>query len=112
LRLIEQLGGLIRQALEKLGIKDAEEPRQLAGQAIGLALAMDPTLASGLSPQSLVSLFKLSSLDDRVIELVLQAIEVEATALESRDDVIAAGFRHEQANAVRLLLEAKTQTTI
>jgi len=97
--------------LEKLGIKNSEESCEVAGQAIGLALDMDPTLASGLSPQSLVSLLRLSSLDDRVIALVQQAIQVEATALENRGDVAAAGFRHEQANAVRSLLEAKTQTT-
>jgi hypothetical protein len=31
--------------------------------------------------------------------------------LENRGDVIAAGYRHEQADAIRSLLEANTQTT-
>ena len=110
LRLIEQLGGLIREALEKLGMKDAEEPCQLAGEAIGLALDMDPVLAADLSPQSLLSLLRLGSLDDRVITLVQQAIEVEAAALGNRGDVIAAGFRREQADAVRSLLHGNAQT--
>jgi hypothetical protein len=106
LRLIEQLGAMIRKALEKLGAKDPEEPCRLAGQAIGAALAMDPALASSLSPQSLVSLLELSEADSRVIELVAQAIEVEATELENRGDVVASEFRHQQANAVRSLLRA------
>jgi len=107
LRLIEELSGLIRQALEKLGVKDAGAPSELAGQAIGLALDMDPHLAAGLSPESLVSLLRLGDLDDRVVALVQQAIEVEATALEDRGDAVAAGFRREQAGAIRSLLEAK-----
>ena len=104
LRLIEELGGLIRLALEKIGAKDIEEPRGLAGQAIGLALNMDPDMASGLSPQTLVSLLRLGSVDDRVISLVGQAIEVEAAALEEGGDPGAAAFRREQAGAVRSLL--------
>jgi len=46
LRLIEQITGLIRRAMEKMGLGDAEEPCELAGQAIGLALGLDPALAS------------------------------------------------------------------
>jgi len=110
LRLIEQLGGLIRGALEKLGVKDAEEPCELAGKAIGLALGMDPVLAAGLAPHSLVAMLRLGSLDDRVLTLVQEAIEVEAATLESRGDVIAAGLRREQADAVRSLLSGEALT--
>ncbi len=111
LRLIEQLSAMVRLALERLGAKDPEAHCRLAGQAIGTALTMDPDLASSLAPQSLASLLKLGDLDDRVVELVAQAIEVEATALENRGDVVLSEFRHEQANAVRSLLRGKTQTT-
>jgi hypothetical protein len=111
LRLIEQLGAMIRLALEKLGAKDPDEPCRLAGQAIGTALTMDPALASSLAPQSLVALLQLGDLDYRVVELVAQAIEVEATALENQGDVVGSEFRYQQASAVRSLLEAKTQTT-
>lgn len=38
LRLIEQLSGLVRGAMEKVGAKDTEDPREIAGEAIGLAL--------------------------------------------------------------------------
>ena len=107
LRLIEQLGGMMREALERLGMKDAEEPCELAGEAIGLALGMDPILAAGLAPQSLVSMLRLGNLDDRVVTLVQEAIEIEATALDSRGDKIAAAFRREQADALRSLLRGE-----
>jgi hypothetical protein len=104
LRLIDQISGLVRRSMEKLHIVDAEEPYEVAGQAIGLALGMDPILASRLSPQSLVSLLKLGSIDDRVIELVAQAIELEAGALQTGGNATAAEVRSEQASAVRSLL--------
>ncbi len=106
------MGALISLALQKIGAKSVEEPRGLAGQAIGLALNMDPDMASGLSPQTLVSLFGLSNADDRVIALVGQAIEIEAAALEDRGDVVAAGFRRQQAEAVRSLLETESRVVV
>lgn len=105
MRLIEQLSGLVRGAMEKVGAKDAEEPREVAGEAIGLALDMDPILAASLSPQSLASMLRLTGLDDRVIALVQQTIEVEALALEHWGDTATARLRHDQADAVRSLLE-------
>jgi hypothetical protein len=109
LRLIEELGALVRVALEKLGLKQAEEPRDLAATAIGLALSLDPAFASGLSPQSLLSLFQLGDVDDRVVSLVKQAIEVEASSLERLGDLETARFRHEQAHALQSLLEASPE---
>lgn len=98
------MAGLIRRAVEKSGIKDAEEPSEVADQAIGLALDMDPGLASRLSPESLVSLLELGSLDDRVIELVAQAIELELETLQADGDTISAELRRSQATAVRSLI--------
>ena len=111
IRLIEQLSGLIRGAVERLGMKEAGASQQLAGQAIGLALGMDPELASSLSAQSLAAMFSIGSPDDRITELVLQAIELEATVLDDRGDATTARLRHEQAAALRSLLESKTQPT-
>lgn len=105
MRLVEQLGSMIRKTLERLGLRHAEEPVTLASEAIGLALDMDPETASELAPQSLVSLLELRGLDRRVVELVHQAIEVEAVALEDRGEVVAAMFRREQAEAVQSLLD-------
>lgn len=90
--------------MEKSGIKDAEEPSQVADQAIGLALGMDPSLASRLSPQSLVSLLEFGSLDDRVIELVAQAIELELEMLQADGETVSAELRRSQATAVRSLM--------
>lgn len=104
LRLIEQMTAVIRRALEKSGIKDAEETYGVADQAIGLALDMDPALASRLSPESLVSLLELGSLDDRVIELVAQAIELELTTLPAEGETILAELRRSQVDAVHALM--------
>ena len=71
---------LVRRAAEKAGLKTTGEPSEVADQAIGLALDMDPGLASRLSPESLVSLLELGGVDDRVIGLVAQAIELELEA--------------------------------
>ena len=108
LRLIEQMGELVRRAMAKLGEGAARDPGEVAGQAIGLALGMDPAVASRLSSQSLVSLLELSSLDDQVINLLAQAIELEAEALQRGGEMIGAGVRREQASAVRSLLGPKT----
>jgi hypothetical protein len=108
LRLIEQMGALIRRAMAKLGEGAAQEPCEVAGQAIGLALGMDSSVASRLSSQSLVSLLELSRLDDQVIKLLAQAIELEAEVLQGNGEMIGAGVRREQASAVRSLLGPNT----
>jgi hypothetical protein len=107
MRLVEQLGSVIRKTVERLGLRaEEEEPVTLASEAIGLALDMDPETASELAPNSLVSLLELRGLDRRVVELVHQAIEIEAVALEDRGEVVAAMFRREQAEAVRSFLDS------
>jgi len=105
MRLVEQLGSVIRKTVERLGLRDEEEPVTLASEAIGLALDMDPETASELAPNSLVSLLELRGLDRRVVELVHQAIEIEAVALEDRGEAVAAMFRREQAEAMRSFLD-------
>jgi len=107
LRLIEQMGGLILKATEMLRTGGAKESYELADQAIGLALDLTPSVASRLSPQGLVSLLELSSLDDRVIGLIAQAIELEADALLSNGELVAASVRKEQASAVRTILDPR-----
>lgn len=104
LRLIEQMGGLIRHALELLRLGESEQPYELAEQAIGLALEIDPALTGRLSPQSLVSMIELTNLDDRVIELVADSFIVQAEALEASGEIVEAGVRREQGEAVRALL--------
>lgn len=105
LRLIEQMGGLIRRALEKMGIGGDEESLEMLSQAVGLALEMDPELAGRLSPQSLTSLLEINNLDDRVLALVAEALETEADLLGSRGDLVESATRRDQAAAVRAMLD-------
>jgi len=105
LRLIEQMGSLIRRALERLGGAQDDEPYELAQEVIGLALDMDASVVSRLAPESLQSLLELQNHDDRVLELVARALDIEAEALDVRLELSAAQLRRDQAAAVRLLLD-------
>ncbi len=107
LRLIEQLGALIREALGKLKGKDPEVRPELAGEALGLALSMDPSTASSLTPATLTALLTLGEVDARVMALLQQALELEATALEDQGDLTTAMLRRDQSEAVRSLLDTR-----
>jgi hypothetical protein len=104
-RLVEQMGGLVRRALAMLREGSDEEPYELAEQAIELALDMDPNLVVRLSPQSLSSLLEMNNLDERVIQLVGEALTVQADALELGGELVAARVRREQSTAVLALLD-------
>jgi len=105
LRLIEQMGGLIRRALERLHDSSNDEPLELANEAIALALGMDSDLVSQLSPQSLVSLLEVSNPDDRVVTLLADALEVQSEISQARGSLIEARIRAEQSDAVRRMLD-------
>lgn len=105
LRLVEQMGGLIRRALERLRLGEHAESYELTRQAISLALDMDPELVSRLSPASLRSLIEMANLDDRVVTLVADAFELEALVLERSGDMMEAETLREQAAAVRGMLD-------
>jgi len=104
LRLIEQMGALVRRALERMQGGE-EEPYALANQAIGLALGTDPELVSDLSPQGLASMLEISNIDDRVLVLLADALEVESEVCQIGGRLIEARLRAEQAAAVRRLLD-------
>lgn len=105
LRLIEQIGGLVRRAVEMLRLGSDEEPYELAEEAIGLALDIDPQLAARLSPQSLAALLEMNNLDDRVIELVGSALAIQGDALERVGELMEAAVRRDQSRAVLALLD-------
>ena len=104
MRLIEQLCALITKAKDKLSGEELDQPLDVAGEAIGLALGMDPAVASRLSPGSLRSLLELGDVNREVITLVAQAVDLEADALEQRGEAARAVFRRDQAGAARSLL--------
>lgn len=105
LRLIEQMGSLIRRALERVGGIEDDEPYEYLQQAIGLALDMDPRLASRLSPQSLVSLLEIENPDERVIVLIADAFDASADVLEAGGEVVDGLLKRQQAAAVRSMLD-------
>jgi hypothetical protein len=104
LRLIEQLSGLIRGARQRLGLAKPAESEEVAGQAIGLVLGMDPLVASRLSPQTLAAMLELADVHPDVLPLVAEAIELEGEALEAGGRAAEAETRRAQAAAVRPLL--------
>ncbi|MDZ4168877.1 MAG: hypothetical protein U1E26_04375 [Coriobacteriia bacterium] len=105
LRLIEQMGSLIRQALSRVGVRDSEESLELIDQAVVLALAVDPAVARRLAPESLAALIELNVTDDRVIALLAEALHAEAEILEGQAELMEASLRRSQAEAVQALLD-------
>lgn len=105
MRLIEQMGSLIRRALERYRVGSDDEPYELAAQALGLALELDPDTIERLSPQSLVALLEMKTMDDRVLALVVEALDVQTDALEREGELVDASVRMQQAAAVRGLLD-------
>lgn len=103
LRLIEQMGSLLRRALSKVGVGPDEESYDMLSQAVGLALDMDPELAARLSPQSLVALLGINNVDDRVLALVAESLDAQAGMLEAQGELQLATLKREQADAVRSL---------
>lgn len=105
LRLVEQMGGLVRRALQLARIGNDGESYDVAAEAIGLALDVDPVVAAKLSPHSLAAMLEMSNLDARVIRLVADALEVQADVLEQAGEIVEAGVRRQQATAVLGLLD-------
>jgi hypothetical protein len=105
LRLIEQMGALVRGArtLMREGATDA--PYLQANEAVGLALGVDPDLISRLSPQALTSMLEISNHDERVLLLLAEALELESAICQSRGDLMEAELRADQAAAVLHLLD-------
>lgn len=104
-RLIEQLGGLVRRALEMARLGSDSEPYELADEAVGLALDIEPEISARLSPATLASLLDMRNLDDRVVQLVADALTLQADVLERSGELVDAKVRKDQADAVRHLLD-------
>lgn len=106
MRLVEQIGALLRAALEQRGRHASDtDALELLDQAVGLALDMDPALALRLSPASLVSVVELNNVDDAVVALLADVMDAAAHELESRGELINAALRREQGAALRALMD-------
>lgn len=107
MRLIEQMGALIRIAFQRMREDSGiESPYDYTQQAIGIALDIDPDLAVRLSPQSLASLVELGNLDDRVVRLVAEALTLEGEYFDHQGEIMEGDVRRQQARAVLALLDA------
>lgn len=107
LRLVEQLSALIRGAKQRLGVGKPAEPEEIAGEAIGMVLGMDPQVASRLSPHTLITMLQLGEVNVDVLPLLVEAIELDAQALEAGGRAAESGTRRAQAAAVRSLTRAE-----
>ena len=104
LQLIEQMGVLVRQASDLLQV-GGEATYALAQQAIGLAMELEPETIGKLSPASFMHLLEMHSFDGRVVELIAEALDVQAEALDGVGEIIDAKVRREQSAAVRSMLD-------
>lgn len=105
MRLIEQVGGLMRRAVEVFRDGSDDQSYELTDEAIGLIFDMDPAVATRLSPQSLASLVEMRNVDDRIIEVVADALDLQRSVLERNGEIVGARVRKEQADAIRALLD-------
>lgn len=101
MRLIEQMGALVRRAFTRFREDGAvSEPLELTDAAIGMVTNMDASLFLRLSPLSMVSMVEISGYDDRVVVALAEALELQAEIYESEGSLIEAGVRRDQASAL------------
>lgn len=106
LRIIEQMGSAIREALRRFnGGGPAEETIELTNLAIGLVVDMDPQLFLRLAPASMVSFLEISGYDDRLVVKLAEALELQSDILLGEGALIEASVRREQAAAVRASMD-------
>lgn len=105
LQVIDRMSELIRSAHDRLHAGGVESPYDLADQAVGLALDMDPAAVSHVSPQSLASVLEMSNPDDRIVTLLAEALEIEASYCQANGRLIEADLRVRQAASVRSVLD-------
>jgi len=101
LRLVEQLGSMMRLAFSRFREgQGSPGPLDVTKQAIQMIVDVDADLFVQFSPQSMVSFIELSGFDDRLVVKLAEALNLQAESLESDGDLVLAGVRREQAQAV------------
>jgi hypothetical protein len=106
LRLIEEFGAVLREALRRFRAGDPpKESVEDIDKAIGLAVDMDPQLFMNLTPRSMVSFLELSNLDDRLTRQLAEALLLQADMLEAQGQPAKATTKREQAAAILASLE-------
>jgi hypothetical protein len=100
LRIIEQMGVALRRAFERYRDGGDSDSLELTHEAIGLVVDMDPNLFLRLSPPSMVSFVEISGFDDRLVVKLVEALRLEGDILEGEGNLVEAGVRREQADAL------------
>ncbi len=101
LRLIEQMGSLIRMAFTRFNTGEGDaQAFELTDEAISLAVEMDAGLFVRLSPQSMVSYLDIGEYDERVVRQLAEALELQAEFYQNQGSIIEADVRRSQAVAV------------
>jgi len=101
LRLVEQLGSMMRLAFSRFREGQcSSEPLDVTNQAIQMIVDVDSDLFVRFSPQSMVSFLELSGFDDRLVVKLAEALSLQAEILESEGALVLAAVRREQAQAV------------
>lgn len=110
LRLIEEFGAVLREALRRFRAGDPpQESIEDIDKAIGLAVNVDPQLFMSLTPQSMVSFLELSNLDDRLTRQLAEALLLQAEMLEAQSSADKATTKREQAAAILASLETRVE---
>ena len=101
LRMIEQTGATLRLAAARFAQgAPADESLTLTAEAIRDVVDIDPLTFCGMSPPTMVTLLEMSGLDDRLVSRVAESLLLEADILQSEGELVDAGIRREQAQAV------------
>jgi hypothetical protein len=101
MRIIEQMGSALRRATRRFAEgAPAAESIDATNDAIAIAVDVPPELFLRMSPQSMVSLLEISNADDRLIEMLAEALLFQADVYETEALLIEAGVRREQAAAM------------
>ena len=100
--LLEMIGRFVEavtQGEERLRNSDAPGSIATYEQVVGDVLDMDPSAVLALSPQSVVTMFQLSAVDESLAVYAVYSLEQAATAYDVSADPMAQ-LRREQARAI------------
>jgi hypothetical protein len=110
LRMIEQIGQMIRRIIDRLAERRPEEAFELTEEAVGLTLDVDPDTALQLTGEGLLMLMGGGGEPDPKQALLLG--EVLALRAQARADMGQPAQAWQEAERARVILLAATSTDI
>jgi hypothetical protein len=110
LRMIEQMGEMLRRIIDRLAEQRPEEALELTDEAVGLALDVDPDTALQLTGDGLLMLMGGGGEPDPKQALLLG--EVLALRAQARWDMGQTGQALQEAERARTILQAATSTDL